>query len=279
MEILDGRSLSLQIKEEVKEKIKKEFLDKKPSLACIIVEGNKASEIYVSSKIKACDYCNINSRVVKLPQMISQQDLENEIEKLNCDDDINAILLQLPLPEHLNSAEAINKIIPQKDVDCLSDFNLGRLFSGNSSFAPCTATGIIKLLDKYKISLQGKNVVVIGRSLLVGKSVACLFEQRDCTVTICHSKTKNLKDYTLNADIVVVAIGKARFITQDYLKKDTILIDVGINRIDGKIYGDVDFENVKDICSYITPVPGGVGPLTVACLMENTLTLSLQQMM
>lgn len=194
---------------------------------------------------------------------------------LNNDKSVSAILLQLPLPKSLNANDAIRKISPQKDVDCLTDLNLGKLFTGNSKFAPCTSTGIIKLLIENNIEIEGKNVVIIGRSLLVGKSVACLLEQNNATVTLCHSKTKNLKEFTRNADILIVAIGKAKFITKDYIKNNAVVIDVGINRIDNKICGDVDFEDVKDLCSYISPVPGGVGPLTVACLMENTLSLAL----
>ena len=181
----------------------------------------------------------------------------------------------LPLPKHLDSSQAINKISPDKDVDCLTSENLGAMFAG-SSFAPCTASGIIKLLERYNINLEGKNAVVIGRSLLVGKSVATLLEHKNATVTLCHSKTKNLKEITNSADILIVAIGKPLFITADYVKEGAIVIDVGINRIDGKIKGDVDYENVKNKCAYITPVPGGVGPLTVACLMENTLHLALK---
>lgn len=278
MEILDGKILSNQIKNKVKDDVIRLYSEEqKPLLACIIVEGNKASETYVASKQKACEFCGIESKVVRLPENISQIELENQIDFLNKDETVSAILLQLPLPKHLNSTSAINKIIPEKDVDCLTNLNLGCLFSGYSSFAPCTATGIIKLLENNNISIEGKNVVVIGRSLLVGKSVACLLEQKNATVTLCHRRTKNLKDYTLNADILIVAIGSPKFITKDFVKTGAVIVDVGINRIDGKICGDVDFDNVKEYCSYISPVPGGVGLLTVACLMENTLYLANKQ--
>ncbi len=275
MEILDGKSFSNEIKAEVKAKVERYFKEGCPLLACIIVEGDKASETYVASKQKACEVCGLKSMVCRLPHDTSQEELEEVIEKLNVDKNVDAILLQLPLPKHLDSSQAINKISPDKDVDCLTNENLGAMFAG-SSFAPCTASGIIKLLERYNINLEGKNAVVIGRSLLVGKSVASLLEHKNATVTLCHSKTKNLKEITNSADILIVAIGKPLFITSGYVKEGAIVIDVGINRIDGKIKGDVDYENVKNKCAYITPVPGGVGPLTVACLMENTLHLALK---
>ena len=275
MEILDGKSFSNEIKAEVKAKVEKYFKEGSPLLTCIIVEGDKASETYVASKQKACEVCGLKSMVCRLPNDTSQEKLEEVIKNLNSDEKVDAILLQLPLPKHLDSSQAINKISPDKDVDCLTNENLGAMFAG-SSFAPCTASGIIKLLERYNINLEGKNAVVIGRSLLVGKSVATLLEHKNATVTLCHSKTKNLKEITNSADILIVAIGKPLFITADYVKEGAIVIDVGINRIDGKIKGDVDYENVKNKCAYITPVPGGVGPLTVACLMENTLHLALK---
>ncbi len=271
MEILNGKEFAKEIKEEVRGKAL--AMKKKPMLACIIVEGDKASEIYVASKQKACTECGMLSRVVRLPNDVSQQKLQNEIKKLNKDRAVTAILLQLPLPKHLDETSAINTISPEKDVDCLTNINLGKLFAGNSDFAPCTALGIIKLLEKYDVEIEGKHAVVVGRSLLVGKSVASLLEHKNATVTLCHSKTQNLKKYTKDADILVVAIGKCKYITADFVKKDAVVVDVGINRVDGKIYGDVDFENVSPKCKLITPVPGGVGPLTVACLMRNTLYL------
>ncbi len=276
MKILNGKLLATEIKERVKEDTAKfcESHHKTPLLACVIVEGDTASETYVASKQRACEFCGIKSMVVRLPNDVSQNVLEREIKKLNEDEKVSGILLQLPLPKHLDATHALGTIYPEKDVDCLTDQNLGALFAGNSNFAPCTAKGIIELLDKYNIGIEGKHAVVVGRSLLVGKSVASLLEHRNATVTICHSKTKDLKKITETADILIVAVGKARFITKDYVKKGAVVIDVGINRIDGKLVGDVDFEKVKKKCSYITPVPNGVGPLTVACLMENTLTLA-----
>ena len=275
MEILNGKEFAEIIKSQVRANVEQFSLyNNAPCLACIIVEGNPASEIYIANKEKACKSCGIKSLVVRLPQDVSQEELELTIEKLNRNREVNSILLQLPLPAHLDESKALGKISPIKDADCLTKSNLGYLFAGESDYAPCTSTGIIKLLKHYGIKISGKNAVVVGRSLLVGKSVACLLEQNNATVTLCHSKTENLQDITSRADILVVAMGKANFITSQYVKPGAVVVDVGINRIDGKIYGDVNFEDVKNKCSYITPVPGGVGPLTVACLMENTLTLA-----
>lgn len=270
--ILDGKKLAERIKSELKTKLGN--FEKKPCLACIIVEGDKASEIYVASKVKACEFCGFESKLVRLANDISQEKLEREIEKLNKDDKVSAILLQLPLPKQLDESRAINCILPQKDVDCLTFENLGRLFCGKSDFAPCTATGIVKLLEENNVKIEGKNIVVVGRSLLVGRSVAALLLQKNATVTVCHRKTENLKQITKQADVLIVAMGKAKFVTADFVKRGAVVVDVGINRIGGKIYGDVDFENVAKKCAKISPVPGGVGPLTVACLMQNTLTLA-----
>lgn len=276
MKILDGKSLAEEIKVNVKKEIEQKYLNKNkqpPCLACIIVEGNSASEVYVASKKKACESCGLKSIIVRLPQTITQVDLHKEIDKLNKNKKVSGILLQLPLPSHLDDILATNRIVPSKDVDCLTYENLGALFSAKKIIAPCTATGIIKLLNKYNINISGKRAVVVGRSLLVGKSVANLLEQGNATVTICHSRTENLKEITKQADILVVAIGKPNYITEDYVKDNAVVIDVGINRTEQGIKGDVDFEKVKDKASYITPVPGGVGPLTVACLLENTIAL------
>lgn len=274
MNLLDGKNLAILIKNQVRENTLSCFPSFRPMLECIIVEGNSASETYVKSKQKACEYCGLLSHVTRLKENVSQKELEDKISALNNDSSVTAILLQLPLPKHLDSVSAINKISPSKDVDCLTNFNLGRLFSGSSSFAPCTASGIVKLLEHYNIPIQGRHVVVVGRSLLVGKSVACLFEQKNATVTICHSKTVNLSSFTSQADILVVAVGKPNFISKNFVKPGAVVVDVGINRINGKLCGDVYFDEVKDVCSFISPVPGGVGPLTVACLMENTFKLA-----
>ncbi len=271
MEILNGKDFASEIKRNVKNAV--DQMAKKPMLACIIVEGDKASEIYVASKEKACAECGMRSKVIRLPQNVSQSQLEKEIDALNRDEEVTAILLQLPLPKHLDEERAVNLISPNKDADCLTFHNFGKMFAGHSDFAPCTAFGIIKLLEKHNVQIEGKHAVVVGRSNLVGRSVAGLLEHKNATVTLCHSRTKDLQKYTKDADILVVAIGKAKFITADYVKDGAVVVDVGINRIDGKIYGDVDFENVAPKCDKITPVPGGVGPLTVACLMRNTLFL------
>ena len=276
MKIIDGKKLALDIRAKVKEEVEKRFVSKQtkvPCLACIIVEGNSASEVYVSSKKKATEECLMESRIIRLKETIKEAELISEIEKLNGDDSVSGILLQLPLPKHLNEDKCVNKISPIKDVDGLTYENLGKLFSKKQDIAPCTATGIIKILDSEKIEIEGKKVVVVGRSLLVGKSVASLLEQRNATVTICHSKTKDLINETKQADILIVAIGKPEEITKEYVKKGAVIIDVGINRTEAGLKGDVNFNDVKNKCSFITPVPGGVGPLTVACLMENTLIL------
>lgn len=276
MKIINGKEIAKEIKEKVGLNVQREYINKgkePPCLACIIVEGNPASEVYVASKEKACKECFINSRIIRLPQNVSQSDLIATIKTLNVDHTVSGILLQLPLPKHLDENIAINTITPRKDVDCLTYQNLGALVSAQQVIAPCTSTGIIKILQHENIQIAGKKAVVIGRSLLVGKSIANLLEQQNATVTICHSKTQNLAEETKTADILVVAVGKPELIKKEYIKEGAVVIDVGINRTEKGLKGDVDFENVKDHCSYITPVPGGVGPLTVACLMENTLIL------
>ena len=274
MKKIDGKKIAEEIKLAVKEKILKNYTEEAkqvPKLACIIVEGNKASEVYVASKEKACEFCGMQSEIVRLKEDVSEAELFEEIDRLNKDKSISGILLQLPLPAHLDPDRATNRIDPSKDVDCLTYENLGKLFSAKHIIAPCTATGIIKMLKHENIEIAGKRAVVIGRSLLVGKSVANLLEQENATVTICHSKTKDMQKITKKADILVVAIGKPKFITAGYVRKGAVVIDVGINRTDSGLVGDVDFDSVAPKTSYISPVPGGVGPLTVACLMENTL--------
>ncbi len=275
MKILEGRTLAEEIKARMEQEVF--YSGVKHCLACVVVDGNSASDTYVASKKKACNHCKINSKIVRLPSDCTQEKLEQEIEKLNRNRHVNAILLQLPLPKHLNADKAINKISPEKDVDCLTYHNLGKLFAGASDYAPCTATGILKILEHYKIEIAGKNVVVIGRSLLVGRSVASLLMNHDATITVCHKKTKNLETLTKKADILIVAAGQPGLINASHVKKGVVIIDVGINHVDGKICGDVNHEEVKKFCSAITPVPGGVGPLTVACLMENTHRLAMEQ--
>ena len=276
MNILDGKQVSLLIKTAIRDKIQKEYLEadrEVPCLACIIVGDNPASQVYVANKEKACNAVGLRSVIKRLPADSTNEQVEAIIKNLNEDEHVSGILLQLPLPKGLDEARLLECISPLKDVDALTDINLGKLFAGKNIVAPCTATGIIDLLDEYSIDIQGKHVVVLGRSLLVGKSVSVLFQQRNATVTMCHSKTENLTEICKEADILVVAIGKPKFITEDMVKDGAVVVDVGINRLETGLVGDVDFENVKEKCSYITPVPGGVGPMTIAELLKNTLTL------
>ena len=276
MQNLDGKSVSLLMKTAIRDKIQKEFIEKNkpvPCLACVLVGDNPASQVYVASKEKACATVGMQSIIKRLPATATQEDVEKVIKELNEDDAVSGILLQLPLPKGLDESYLIDKISPSKDVDSLTDLNLGKLFSGKNKIAPCTAIGVIDLLKQYQIEMEGKNVVVIGRSLLVGKSVSVLFEQNNATVTLCHSKTKNLKEVCLQADILVVAMGKPKYISSDMIKDGAVVVDVGINRLETGIVGDVDYDAVKDKCSYITPVPGGVGPMTIAELLNNTLIL------
>ena len=276
--ILDGKALADKISED----LKKEISDNKytPTLAVVIVGQNTASQIYVRNKNRKALELGMTSIIVELPETISQTELETEIDKLAKNKKVNAILVQLPLPKHINTQAIIEKIPPQKDVDGFHPYNIGRLYSGEKPFSKaCTPKGILRILEEYKIDVAGKQVVVIGRSNIVGKPVAAMLTNLNATVTLCHSKTQNLQEQTTKADILICAIGKPKFITADYIKENTVVIDVGINRQDdGKLVGDVDFENVKAKSSYITPVPKGVGPMTIAMLLENSLELYKQQL-
>lgn len=276
MEIIDGKMVASRLKGLVADRIEKNYTmagRKAPTLACVLVGDDLASKVYVASKEKACHMLGINSVMKILPGDITPQELTRVIKSLNDNDEISGILLQLPLPKHLDESQFISLISPKKDVDGLTNENLGKLFAGKPLVAPCTATGIIDLLKFYHLPIQGKHAVVIGRSLLVGKSVASLLEQNNATVTLCHSKTQNLSEITKTADILVVAIGKPKFIIADMVKDGAVVIDVGINRTSEGLVGDVDFEGVKEKSSFITPVPGGVGPMTIAELMANTVIL------
>ena len=276
MKILDGKNSSLLIKTAIRDEIEKKYIDKGvdvPCLACIIVGDNPASQVYVANKEKACAAVGMKSIIKRIPATATNEDVEAVITDLNEDNNVSGILLQLPLPKGFDEARLLECISPNKDVDSLTNLNLGKLFASKNIIAPCTAIGIIDLLDTYNIDMEGKNVVVVGRSLLVGKSSASLFEQRNATVTLCHSKTRDLKAECLRADILVVAVGKPKFITADMVKDGATVVDVGINRTEAGLVGDVDFENVKYKCEFITPVPGGVGPMTIAELLKNTLTL------
>ena len=235
-----------------------------------MVGDDKASTIYVRNKSKACDEIGIEFTEHLLPENTTQTELLKLIDELNSNKEINGILLQSPIPKHLDINEAFRRILPDKDVDGFNPVNVGKLVLGQNTFVSCTPFGIIKLLEEYNISLEGKNAVIIGRSNIVGKPMSQCLLNKNATVTICHSKTNNLKEFTKKADILVSAIGKPKFVTKDMVKEGAIVIDVGINRnLEGKVCGDVDFENIKNMTSYITPVPGGVGPMTIAMLMNN----------
>jgi len=269
MKIIDGKALAQNINQRTKDAVH-EFISKygrSPKLSVILVGNNPASEVYVSSKQKKCTELGIESNLIRCDNHVTESQLLNTIAALNLDQNVDAILLQLPLPQHLDSYKIINSIAPAKDVDGLTDANLGKLISKHYGIVPCTALGILEMLKNKKVS--GKNTVVVGRSLLVGKPIAQLLTNLNATVTLCHSKTQNLEQITKNADILVVAIGQPKYIKA--VKRGAIVIDVGINRVDGKLCGDVDFDAVKDIVKEITPVPGGVGPMTIAMLMHNTL--------
>lgn len=280
--ILDGKKLSEQIKKEVADEVKK--LSTSPGLAVIIVGNNSASKVYVSSKKKACELTGIYSLEVALDENISQEKLIAEIDKLNKNDKINGILLQLPLPKHLDEHKALEAISPEKDVDGFHPINVGKLYIGLDTFIPCTPLGIIEILKRYNIQISGKNAVVIGRSNIVGKPIAALLMKENATVTITHSRTQNLPELVKTADIVVSAIGKPNYVKGDWVKEGAVVIDVGINSIDDpsspkgyKLVGDVDFEEAEKKASFITPVPGGVGPMTIAMLLKNTLKARLEQ--
>lgn len=270
--ILDGKELSKKRKSELKQEVLrlKDIYNKVPKLAIIMVGNNPASQIYVRNKIKACAFCNIESELIHLEETVTMEELLNIIDKLNNDESVNGIIAQLPLPSHLNEQIVIDSISPNKDVDGFSLVNKGKLFCGIPSFTPATPQGIMTMLEEYNIDPKGKSAVVIGRSNIVGKPMAQLLLNKHATVTICHSRTTNLSEVAKQADILVVAIGKANFVTKDMVKPGATVIDVGINRIDDKLYGDVDFEQVKDVAGYISPVPGGVGPMTITTLLEHT---------
>ena len=271
--IIDGKIIA----ENIKSKLKNEIANLKnqgivPGLAVIMVGNNPASEIYVGKKEKMCKEIGIYSEKYLLPESTSQSELENLIETLNKKSDINGILVQLPLPKHIDEFSINSKIIPEKDVDVFSPINIGKMILNKSKLLPCTPAGIIEMLRYHKIKIEGRNCVVIGRSNIVGKPMSILLTQHSGTVTLCHRKTKNLKEYCQNADIVVCSVGKPRILTADMIKKDAVVIDVGINRDkNGNLCGDADFENLKDKASYITPVPGGVGPMTIVMLAKNTI--------
>ncbi|MBP1537117.1 MAG: bifunctional methylenetetrahydrofolate dehydrogenase/methenyltetrahydrofolate cyclohydrolase FolD [Ruminococcus sp.] len=272
--IIDGKAVSAQVKEDIRietEKLKAQGIE--IGLAVVIVGNDPASQVYVRNKEKACEAVGFNSYKYALPEETTEQELLALVDKLNNDDKVDGILVQLPLPKHLDDKMIINNIRPDKDVDAFHPVNVGKIMIGDYSFLPCTPAGVMELIKSTGTQIEGKECVVIGRSNIVGKPQAMLLLHQSGTVTICHSKTKDLKAVASRADILVAAVGKPKIITADYVKEGAIVIDVGMDRDEnGKLCGDVDFENVKDKASYITPVPGGVGPMTIAMLMKNTLT-------
>ena len=268
---IDGKEISQQIKDELKIKVAKYKEEgKEISMAVILVGNDPASAVYVGNKKKACEYIGIKSLSYELEESTTKEELLDLIDKLNKDDSVNGILVQLPLPKHINEDEVIKAISPNKDVDGFHPENVGRLSIGQKGFVSCTPAGVIELLKRSNIEIEGKNCVVIGRSNIVGKPMSLLLLRENGTVTITHSRTKNLKEYTKNADILVVAIGKPKFIDAEYVKEGACVIDVGIHRgEDGKLCGDVDYDSVKEVAGALTPVPGGVGPMTIAMFMKN----------
>ncbi len=270
-QLLDGKIMAAAVMEELK--IRVDALKAKgvtPGLAVILVGDDPASQVYVRNKGLACEQLGMTSETLRLPAETDQETLEKIIDELNRDDRFNGILVQLPLPRHLDEAAALAKILPEKDVDGFHIENAGKLFTGQDGVVACTPKGIMYMLEKAGVELSGKNAVVIGRSNIVGKPIAMLLLDANCTVTICHSRTKNLAEHTRNADVLVAAVGRPRFVTADMVKEGAAVVDVGINRVEGKLCGDVDFDAVAEKASYITPVPGGVGKMTICMLMANT---------
>lgn len=277
--IIEGKILAKKIRENLKiecEELKKEGIN--PKLAVIMVGNNPASKVYVKNKSKACDEIGIQYEEHLLEENITQKELNELIKKLNDTKEVNGILLQSPLPEHLDINQAFKAISYRKDVDGFTPSSIGKLVMGVDTFISCTPYGVMKMFEEYNIDLTGKNVVIIGRSNIVGKPLSQCCLAQNATVTICHSRTKELKEHTRRADILIAAIGKAKFVTKDMVKEGAVVIDVGINRTEeGKLVGDVDFEKVEKVASYITPVPGGVGPMTIAMLMNNVIKAAREQ--
>lgn len=279
-EIIDGKFVSQKLRNELKTDIS-DFVAKtghKPGLAVIVVGNDAASAVYVRNKHKACLEVGINSFEIALPENTEEAELLEKITELNRDPAVDGILVQLPLPPHIDESKVINCIIPEKDVDAFSPSNVGNIMIGKYKLLPCTPAGVMELLKHYGVSIEGKRCVVIGRSNIVGKPMAMLLMEQNGTVTVCHSRTKDLSRICREADIIVVAIGKAEFLRADIVKPGAVVIDVGINRTsDGRLVGDVAFDEVKEVASLITPVPGGVGPMTITMLLKNTLTAAKMQ--
>jgi len=275
MVILDGKAFAQKYRTNLKTKVDElKSLGIIPGLAVVIIGEDPASKIYVRNKMKGCEEIGINSITVELPESISQEEAENEVIKLANRKDVDGIIVQLPLPKKFNEFEILKHIPVEKDVDGLSSGNIGKLCKGEECLLSCTPGGIIELLKEYNIEFSGKHAVVIGRSNMVGKPISLLLQKENCTVTMCHSRTVDLKKYTLDADILVVAIGKGKFVTGDMVKEGSVVVDVGMNRENGVLCGDVDFDEASKKAAYITPVPGGVGPMTVTYLLSNTVKAS-----
>ena len=274
-ELISGKIVSEKLRQEIRLDVAEYIKEygRIPGLAVVLVGDDPASAVYVRNKHKACLEVGINSFEINMPTETTEDELLSVIDKLNADDAVDGILVQLPLPRHINEEKVINRINLEKDVDAFSPSNVGRIVIGKYSFLPCTPAGVMALLDHYNIEIEGKRCVVIGRSNIVGKPMALLLLERNGTVTVCHSRTKNISEITAEADIIVCAVGRAGFLRGDMVKQGAVVIDVGINRnADGKLCGDVAFDEVAEIASYITPVPGGVGPMTITMLMKNTLS-------
>ena len=270
MQLIDGKAVSQAVKERVRDEIAREGL--KIGLAVVIVGNDQASRVYVNNKKKACEFCGITSYEYALPEETTEEQLLELMDTLNKDGKVNGILVQLPLPEHIDEKKIIEHISPMKDVDAFHAVNVGRIMIGDYAFLPCTPAGVMELIHSTGTEVSGKECVVIGRSNIVGKPMAMLLLHENGTVTVCHSRTKDLAEVCRRADILVSAVGRAGFVTADMVKDGAVVIDVGMNRnAEGKLCGDVDFDGVAPKCSFITPVPGGVGPMTIAMLMENTL--------
>ena len=279
-ELIDGKFVASVMRDELKEKISafKKHSGKSVGLAVILVGENPASKVYVRNKHRACEQVDIESYQIELPESTTEEELLAKIDQLNDDEKVNGILVQLPLPKHISEERVINRISPIKDVDAFHPSNVGKIMIGNYSFLPCTPAGIVALLDYYKVDVTGKRCVVIGRSNIVGKPMSLLLTERNGTVTLCHSRTKDLASICREADVLVGAIGKAEFLKADMIKEGAVVIDVGINRLDdGRLVGDVAFDEVSKVASMITPVPGGVGPMTITMLLYNTLTAANMQ--
>ncbi len=277
--IIDGKKISAEIRAEITEEVKAMKAEGiNPGLAVIIVGENPASQVYVRNKGKACEEVGIYSEIIRMPEETTEATLLEKIDELNARKEISGILVQLPLPKHISEEKVIAAISPEKDVDAFSEVNVGKIMIGNHHFLPCTPAGVMELIKRSGIEIAGKQAVVIGRSNIVGKPQAMLLLHANATVTICHSRTKNLAEVCRTADILVVAIGKADFVTADMVKPGACVIDVGMNRkADGKLTGDVDYASVSEVAGAITPVPGGVGPMTITMLLKNTLTAAREQ--